>query len=255
MQRLLTPAILILLMLLMAGAGPLQETPPPPDAASEAAIDYPAGNDTLSGVVTITGTVIDPNLRSYELEYAPDPTLSSVPWTPVQGAVTQQVRGGILGAWDTTTVPDGRYVLRLRMNRVGGVSIDYTVHVEVINATPTPTFEPVTRTPTAVPNTPTPGSSPTPLIEQPPTRTPRPAAALPPTATPALPVAGSSPLQPDRLAGAARTGALMAAAVFGLLGLYALLRATARGELGDRFWRLRREVINPLFDAPRRRKK
>ena len=247
MHRSIRAIIVLALLLVLTAAGPLQETPPAP--TSRAVIDSPAEGDVVAGLVTVTGTVVDPAFESYDLEYAPDPTLASVPWTPVQGTVTQQVSGGVLGAWDTTTLPDGRYVLRLRMNRRDDMPIEYEVRVVVANATPTPTSPPPTRTPTAVPGTPTPGPSPTPLIEQPPTRTPRPAAALGPTPTPGPAIPADSPLRPDRLIAAARTGALFAVGTFGLLGLYALVRASERGELGEGFWRVRREVINPLLDA------
>ncbi|HPV08193.1 MAG TPA: hypothetical protein PLD57_14055, partial [Aggregatilineales bacterium] len=237
MHRSIRAIIVLALLLVLTAAGPLQETPPAP--TSRAVIDSPAEGDVVAGLVTVTGTVVDPAFESYDLEYAPDPTLASVPWTPVQGTVTQQVSGGVLGAWDTTTLPDGRYVLRLRMNRRDDMPIEYEVRVVVANATPTPTSPPPTRTPTAVPGTPTPGPSPTPLIEQPPTRTPRPAAALGPTPTPGPAIPADSPLRPDRLIAAARTGALIAVGTFGLLGLYALVRASERGELGEGFWRVR----------------
>lgn len=247
MHRSTLPLIALALLLTLTAAGPLQE--PPPDQTSRAVIDSPAEGDVVAGVVVVTGTAVDPAFQSYELEVAPDPTLASVPWTPVQGAVSQQVPGGVLGAWDTTTAPDGRYVLRLRLNRHDDISIDYEVRVVVANATPTPTSMPPTHTPTAIPGTPTPGPSPTPLIEQPPTRTPRPAAALGPTPTPGPALDTDSPLQPDRLAAAARAGALVAVSAFGLLGLYVLVRAGERGQLGEGFWRVRREVLNPLLDA------
>ncbi len=136
MHRSIRAIIVLALLLVLTAAGPLQETPPAP--TSRAVIDSPAEGDVVAGLVTVTGTVVDPAFESYDLEYAPDPTLASVPWTPVQGTVTQQVSGGVLGAWDTTTLPDGRYVLRLRMNRRDDMPIEYEVRVVVANATPTP---------------------------------------------------------------------------------------------------------------------
>ena len=251
MSRHLTTLAALVLLAALTAAGPQQGTPPP--AESRALIDSPSPGSAVAGIVMITGTVVAPDFLSYQLEYAPDPTLSSVPWTPVQGAVSQQVPGGILGAWDTTGLPEGRYILRLRMNRHNAEPIDYEVRVVVTNATPTPTYMPPTRTPTAVPSTPTPGPSPTPLIEQPPTRTPRPHAALSPADSP--PGAADSPLQLDRLGRAARQGALFSLLAFGALGLYAVVRAGSRGELGEGFWNIRREVINPLLDSLRGRRK
>lgn len=252
-RSLLAPLVLLCLLALTA-AGPLQETPPPSGGESRALISSPAEGSTIAGVVTITGTVTDPDFRSYQLEYAPDPTLASIPWTPVQGTVSQQVPGGILGAWDTTNVADGRYIIRLRVNRHSGAALDYEVRVQVVNATPTATYMPVTRTPTPLPGTATPGPSPTPLIEQPPTRTPRPAAAFLATSTPIPALTDGSPLQPDRLMRAARRGAIVALVIFGALGVYAVIRAASRGDLGEGVWRFRREVIHPLLDSQHRKK-
>lgn len=245
----------MLLLLALTAAGPQQETPPPA-GESRAVIASPTEGSTIAGVVAITGTVTDPDLRSYQLEYAADPTLASIPWTPVQGAVSQAVQGGVLGAWDTTMVPDGRYIIRLRMNRHNSGPIDYEVRVQVANATPTPTYHPPTRTPTAIPSTATPGPSPTPLIEQPPTRTPRPAAASgAQTETPVPALANDSPLRADRLTRAARRGALFTLAAFGLLGVYAIIRAGMRGELGEGYRLFRRDVIHPLSDGLSRKKR
>jgi hypothetical protein len=220
-------------------------------------ITAPAQNDRVSGVVMIVGTVIDPNFVFYQLEYALEPLAGEPIWMMLQPPVTQQVREGVLGVWDTTLVADGRYLVRLQVARADGTLAQYVLRVEVANATPTPSPTiPPPPTPTPLPGTPTPGPSPTPLIWQPPTRTPRPTATPGgPTLTPTPFDVNNSPLDPNRLRGAAWTGVKIALGAFGFLALYSLVRAAVRGQLRVILWRFRREVINPLFDRPYRRRK
>ncbi len=232
------------------------DTPTPEDGESRILISSPQSGDAVSGWVTIVGTTLDPDFRSYRLEYAPDPTPSDVPWAAIQPPVEQQVREGTLGAWDTTSLDDGFYILRLVIERNDGESTDYEIHIQVANATatPLPTLPP-TPTATSIPGTATPGPSPTPLIWQPPTRTPRPTQTPGgPTSTPQPLLQEDSPLSPDRLRQAARRGIYIALIAFGVLALYSLLRLAIRGELRERWWAFRRELINPLLDALTRKK-
>jgi hypothetical protein len=48
------------------------------------------------------------------------------------------------------------------------------------------------------------------------------------------------------------TGAYITLGVFGVLGLYSMLRMAARGQLRVAWFRFRREVIAPLFGSGRR---
>lgn len=210
-------------------------------------ITSPQTGDTVSGVVTIIGSVSSPGFRSYSLEVAPDPSLSDRPWAPVQGAVGQQVQDGVLGVWDTTELTDGRYILRLRMARNEDVPVDFEVRLLVANSTPTP-LPPASPTlePQAIGSA-TVGPSPTSLIEQPPTRTPR------PTATPGGPTATPDPLSPEqsplgrrRLQRAATVGFLVALAGFLLLGIHTLSRARSRGEVDPLWEAFERRVLTPL---------
>ncbi len=254
LARFIVTAVLIAACLSLATipahAMPVSQTAP----ESVAAISSPQDGGVLSGTVTIVGTAIDPAFRQYELTVLPDPTPGGAQGTPVQPPIAQQVRDGILGAWDTTTSPDGYYILRLTVARSDDTTLTAEVHVQVFNATPTPPPTPTaTETPTAPPGTATPGPSPTPLIWQPPTRTPRPTVTPGgPTATPAPLIEANSPLRPDRLRHAAGIGALVTLAVFGLLFTYSLIRAGRRGELRPAWQRFRREVINPLLGLFRR---
>lgn len=225
---------------------------PPGQVGLRVVIDAPASREVVSGVVTVRGAATAPGFRQYRLEYAPDPSLAGG-WQPVQGAVGQQVPDGILGQWDTTTVADGAYILRLVVVYENGAQVaDYEVRVSVVNATATPLPLPTTATPTAAPGTPTPGPSPTPLIEQPPTRTPRPGGpgrAAPPGGGPSAP---ESPLAQERLVRAAWRGVLWALLAFAGLAAYSALRLAARGELAGRVRAFRREIVTPVLNALRR---
>jgi len=211
-------------------------------------ISSPAMNDVLTGIVRVTGTAVDPAFRFYHLEYAIDPVTSGSVWGQAQPPVSQQVRNAVLGSWDTRLVADGRYVLRLRIERTDGTSVEDAIRVTVSNATPT---SPPVPTMTLLPGTATPGPSPTPLIQQPPTRTPRPTLTPGgPTATPDL--TGVSPFDRAAIGQAARLGVRITLGAFALMGVYGLLRAAARGQLRRGWRRFRSEVLNPLLDTLRR---
>ena len=228
---------------------------------SQVEIISPTDNQVISGLVQILGTALDPAFYQYELAYATEPVIEDT-WIAIQSPVAQQVNESVLGAWDSTQIPDGIYRIRLRLVQQDGTPIDDQVRVQVVNATPTPLPTPLpTFTPTPRPTYDNvrhdvPGPSPTSLIWQPPTRTPR------PTATPGGPIPTStpismqdSPFHPSRLRQAAWTGILIAFGVFGFLAIYALARATIRGQLRNWLWRFRREVINPMLDSRGRKKK
>ena len=235
-----------------------QDQTPTPTEEGEivAELDSPTARSVVSGIVTITGTAIAPGFRFYLLEYNIDPTPSNAPWTPIQAPVSQQARHSVLGAWDTESLADGRYIIRLTV--VYGEArqaAEAQVQVQVSNATATPHPLPPTSTPSPAPGTPTPGPSPTPLIQQPPTRTPRPPEAPTRIGTGAAPGASpESPLAPDRLKQAAWRGVLLALGGFGLFGAYSLVRAARRGQLRQGWRDFQREVINPLGDLLGRRR-
>jgi hypothetical protein len=206
-------------------------------------ITSPAVGEIVSGVVQISGTAIDTDFAHYELAYALDPPINDQSWIPIQPPITQQVRDGILGAWDTTPLVDGRYLIRLRVVRIDeeAEAVEEIVRVQVSNATatPLPTLPPAPSA-TPLPDTPTPGPSPTPLIQQPPTRTPRPTPTPGgPTATPEPLNLEDSPFRPDRLRQAAVSGGLITLGVFCLLGLYLLFRNQLLDQIRVLIWQIR----------------
>ncbi len=131
---------------LRAGPAPVWMDPvtPPATAAATAtpalvAITSPAYGAVLRGTVTIHGRARVPHARQVVLE------LSYVPHTDVWFPLAQwspPPAPGPLWTWDTTTVADGTYWLRLRVTLDDGRSLAHALPVQVRNRTaaePTPT--------------------------------------------------------------------------------------------------------------------
>jgi hypothetical protein len=96
----------------------------------------------------ITGTVAVLGFSSYEISFAytDDPTQT---WFVMQSS-TLPVFEGDLGTWDTTTLTDGDYELRLQVFLLDGSMQETKVTgLRVRNYTPVPTPTP-TQTPTAI---------------------------------------------------------------------------------------------------------
>jgi hypothetical protein len=193
--------LLPLLFLLLAA----QDSPP-------VAITSPASGEALRGQVNIIGSIDAPNFVSAQLDfsYASDPAGT---WFPLQ-TLSQPVFDSPLYTWDTSTITDGSYILRLRVFIADGTVQEVSVPVSVQNdalptATPAPTF-----TPDAVDiQVPTPfllAASPTP------TNVPRPT----PTLLPVNPVS----LDQTAIYASLGRGALVILVIFALAGLIVRLR-------------------------------
>jgi hypothetical protein len=143
----------------------------------------PENGATLSGAVEIRGTAA--SAWDLSFSYTDDP--SGTWFTLAQS--TEPVSDGILGSWDTTSITDGSYILRLDVSAADGLQ-DFRINVRVRNysvvetptAAPTLTIAPVpvstqvVLTETTVTTTYTPGPSPTippPLPPNPATLDPR----------------------------------------------------------------------------------
>lgn len=76
-------------------------------------IDAPHTGEVLQGVVAINGYTEQPGFRSMEVDfaYASDPTHT---WFLIQQGATS-TKEGPLASWDTTTITDGNYRLRLQV--------------------------------------------------------------------------------------------------------------------------------------------
>lgn len=120
----------------------------------------------MQGIVTITGTTDIQGFSYSEVEfaYSSDPTGT---WFLI-ATNNDPITGGTLGTWDTTTITDGNYRLRLRVHLEDGSLRDAAIpnlRVRNYTAVETPTPAPTARQSTRVPTiTLTPTLFPTPTL-------------------------------------------------------------------------------------------
>ncbi len=172
-------------------AAPLARVRAAPNArdcsAGNATILTPQSGATVAGIVQIEGTAsLGGDFQYYKLEVAP---MGTEAWGDLAGQAKEQVVNGQLGVWDSASVSDGAYMIRLRVVDPTGNYCEATVtNIKVQNSSPpTPTvFEPPTpqeteappiqnAVPTPVPTTPSAQGTPAATITPPravPSRTP-----------------------------------------------------------------------------------
>jgi hypothetical protein len=196
--RFLPPLVLLLIA--------AQDSPP-------LAITAPASEEVLRGEVTITGSTDIPNFIFAQLDfaYASNPTNT---WFNIQ-TFSQPIADSTLAVWNTASISDGDYVLRLRVTFEDGTFQEVMVPVVVMNDVPlsTPTAIPPTSTPEIAVQIPTPfllAASPTP------TELPRPT----PTMLPPNPAS----LGQNQIYASLGRGALVMIGLFVLAGLIVRLR-------------------------------
>lgn len=185
------------------------------------AISAPVAGQTLSGQVSVVGTADAPNFASAELAfaYAADPTGT---WFPL-ARLTQPVQESTLAAWDTTQISDGEYSLRLRVYSQDGTFQDFTVTgLQVRNSAPpaTSTSAPTTQSGEVVPT----ATEPPLVVESAPEPTVTPVPVSPSGPTPEPLPANPAALRVDQINFYLMRGALLAFAVFVVLGLFLRLR-------------------------------
>ena len=177
-------------------------------------ITAPTAGRILQGQVSITGTTDIPNFASAELDfaYASDSTGN---WFLIQ-TFSQPIANSVIATWDTASISDGDYILRLRVTLQDGSFQDATVKVKVQNQTPISTST-STITPTAI----TPNITLTPeFTSQLLTPTPIVIVAFPtPTAAPIFPTPTLLPpnpveLQSNEIYAGIERGALIIAGLF-----------------------------------------
>jgi hypothetical protein len=91
---------------------PMPEAPQtvPADCPNPAVrISEPGTGTVVAGVIQIVGSANIPDLEYYKFEFR---DTGGGDWTFIQ-RFNQAINGGILGAWDTRSVPSGDYELRL----------------------------------------------------------------------------------------------------------------------------------------------
>jgi len=130
------------------------------DAQGLPAILSPQQGEVLQGMVTIRGSSNETGFLSAEVDfaYAGDTTDT---WFLV-GTGNQPVNSDTLVTWDTSTITDGNYNLRLRVYLSDGTHLDAIVtNLRVRNYTPVETVPPA---PTAMQPTLTPSDTLTPTL-------------------------------------------------------------------------------------------
>lgn len=199
-------------------------------------IAQPEQDAAVRGVVQLIGSAVHPQFQRYEIYYAPWPVPSDQAWIFIGDAHFQQQPLGLLGTWDSRSVQDGAYALRVRVVKQDGNYNDSDPRrVLVANTRPLPTATPAeteapSPEPTALP-TELPATA-TIVVEVPAIETPTPIATAEPepTPTPSLAsgeVEGSTALSevegilsPGRLVDVASKAAIYTAGFFLAVGVF-----------------------------------
>ena len=197
----------LLAVLILAGwLSLVQQTNPTP------ALDRPLPGEAVQGVVLIQGSCAVDGFASAQLEFryedGPEET-----WFLIQDQIPA-IQGGTLASWDTTTITDGNYRIRLRvLKQDGNFVVVEVAGVRVRNYTAVETSTPAMLPETTLQPTPT------------------------PTATPVVMRSTPTPMPPNSIAvtgfelrSSILTGLGIVAALFLVLVIYrAVRRRTRRG--------------------------
>jgi hypothetical protein len=105
-------------------------------------ITLPVDGDAVRGQVTISGFVGGLDLSKYELSFAPKGTPSTGTWYLISSG-DAGVTDGVLGIWDTSSIVDGTYSLRLLVYYNDGSSLEVLrKDIRIRNYTPIETSTP-----------------------------------------------------------------------------------------------------------------
>jgi hypothetical protein len=83
------------------------------------AINYPQNGQSVRGVVEITGSVVSDLFLRGEIYYAYN-NAENTTWFLI-AQLEQPMENGVLARWDTTTITDGEYQIKIRL-----IKIDYS---------------------------------------------------------------------------------------------------------------------------------
>ena len=132
-------------------------------AEGDVEILFPRDGEGLKGRVEVTGYIKASNYSGFELDFS-DEGNEAPGWYPILSG-TKIADNGVLGIWDTTTISDGNYSLRLTVKlNDGTTSTDTVTGIRVRNYSPmepgnpaidsaissTPTIQPTSLLPAAV---------------------------------------------------------------------------------------------------------
>jgi hypothetical protein len=194
-------------------SSPLLQT----NTTANARIDAPVAGQVVQGSLVIRGSTGTEEFQSYEVgfSYEDDPTDT---WFLIQES-TSPVQDDVLAEWDTTTITDGEYTLRLVVTSTDGAQVKLSVNnLRVRNYTPIETDTP---TPTPIYVTLAPGlsnASTTPGHTLMPTLTPHPSSPTPLPTNPAVITSSQMVLNLGK-------GAGFSIALLALLGAYLSIRS------------------------------
>jgi hypothetical protein len=208
-------SILILILIGIPGFGVAAQSGDPPGVQ----ISAPPPDTPLKGLVSIEGSTLIDSFQSWELAFGYAADTTGTWFLIAEGDAA--ISGGELAQWDTTTISDGDYNLRLSVFLEGGRREHYVVeNLRVRNYSP---IETITPTPslTPTPYTETPLPSQTPTTTQQPTETPLPDT---PTPLPTNPVT----ITQGNINNSLMRGAAGAAAAFVLVGVYLSIKRILR---------------------------
>ncbi|MBE0691200.1 MAG: transglycosylase domain-containing protein, partial [Anaerolineae bacterium] len=120
----------------------------PPNQQPNIRLTSPTDGQQLSGTVSITGVINAANFNRFQLELAPvgQPDNFAIIAGPFSSAVPANAA---IMDWNTTTVPNGIYRLRLAAFANNGGYVFKIVQVGINNALPTPIILPTAVLPTA----------------------------------------------------------------------------------------------------------
>ncbi len=127
--------LLLLSALPLLAARPMQQ-------GSQGVIQSPQSNAIVRGTVTIVGSATLPDFQFYKVEWGRG--ANQTEWQIIGDTIPTPVVNGALVQWDTTTVPDGVYTLRLHVVKQDGNYLEfYARQIVVANKRPTetPTLE------------------------------------------------------------------------------------------------------------------
>ncbi len=97
----------------------------------------PIPGNVVASNVQVLGAATHPNFLQYQVEWGSDPNPGNL-WFPVGGVRQTPVINGLLDIWNTTSLQDGVYQLRLRVFLRDGTSLATVVNsVRVQNRIPT----------------------------------------------------------------------------------------------------------------------
>lgn len=182
-------------------------------------ITTPLQGISLQGIVTIQGSTLIDDFQSWEITFGYTNDTTGTWFLIAEGE--EQVTNGELTQWDTTTITDGDYNLRLTVYLQGGRREHYVVNnLRVRNYSPVETLTPIP-TLTSTPYTETPLPSQTSTSTTQPSETPLPDT---PTPLPTNPVT----ITQTTINNSLLRGASGALAAFVLVGLYLSVKRMIR---------------------------